>query len=401
MGFLDRFKSARQQDAPRSVAPTRPAVETVSAHLHVGNEDLEIVGEAHYQDALWAICGSRQSERVRHAVVAVLVPEPENPYDANAIAVHVDGHLVGYFAREVAVTYGSGLQALMGRCGGYVALEGVIVGGGYYDDGPGRLGVWLEHDPADFGLVRTRSSQVLGPEDRPTTAGSSMRTGFTEAWLTDVEDDSYDLSWFNDLPDGDRPAIALLRELLVHDPDPIDRHFQFAELETRLYRCRDLYESAFEEFDAACRAHDAEMETICEAFRAKWDKVPVLDTYRQMAIRQQKQKDWAACLWWSERGLALYGNAAAREDAVEDLLKRRNRAMAKLEAPAKASLPRSSGVVATAVAAPSVDPLAVGGGLATQQVEILVCGECAISFERVRVRGRKPRLCSECRQRAS
>ena len=32
------------------------------------------------------------------------------------------------------------------------ALRGVIVGGGYYDDGPGRLGVWLEHDPADFGM---------------------------------------------------------------------------------------------------------------------------------------------------------------------------------------------------------------------------------------------------------
>jgi hypothetical protein len=334
-------------------------------------------------------------------VVAVLVPEPENPYDANAIAVHVDGHLVGYFARDVAVTYGSGLQALMGRCGGYVALEGVIVGGGYYDDGPGRLGVWLEHDPADFGLVRTRSSPVLGPEGRPTTAGSSMRTGFTEAWLTDVEDDSYDLSWFDELPDGDRPAIAMLRELLEHDPDPIDRHFQFTELETRLYRCRDLYESALEEFDAACRAHDAEMEVICEAFRAKWDKVPVLDTYRQMAIRQQKQKDWAACLWWAERGLALYENAAAREDAVEDLLKRRNRAMAKLEAPAKAAPRRTAGVVTAALAEPSADAPAAAGGVVATEIEILVCAQCAVSFERIRVRGRKPRLCPDCRQRAS
>ena len=42
------------------------------------------------------------------------------------------------------------------------------------------------------------------------------------------------LSWFDDLPEGDRPAIAMLRELLAIDQDPIDRHFQFAELETRL-----------------------------------------------------------------------------------------------------------------------------------------------------------------------
>ena len=65
---------------------------------------------------------------------------------------------------------------------------------------------------------------------------------------------------------------------------------------------------------------------------AKWGKVPLLDTYRQMAIRQQKKKDWEACKWWAERGLALYGKRAAREEAVEDLIKRRNRAIAKLEA---------------------------------------------------------------------
>src|SRR5260370_29728219 len=77
------------------------------------------------------------------------------------------------------------------------------------------------------------------------------------------------------------------------------------------------------------------MESICEAFMAKWGKGPLLDTYRQMAIRQQKLKDWQACKWWAERGLALYGQRAAREEVVEDLIKRRNRAIAKLEAAAR------------------------------------------------------------------
>jgi hypothetical protein len=88
---------------------------------------------------------------------------------------------------------------------------------------------------------------------------------------------------------------------LETDPDPIDRHFQFAELESRLYRCRDLFPEALDEFDEACQRHDAEMHTICEAFRAKWAKLPLLETYKQMAIRQQKRKDWQACLWWAER----------------------------------------------------------------------------------------------------
>ena len=144
-----------------------------------------------------------------------------------------------------------------------------------------------------------------------------MRTGFTEAWLTDAEDDSYDLSWFNELPEADRPAIAKLCELLAADPDPIDRHFQFAELEARLYRSRDLYDSAPAEYDEACARHDAEMDGICAAFMAKWGKVPLLDTYRQMAIRQQKLKDWQACQWWAERGLALYGQRAAREEELD------------------------------------------------------------------------------------
>jgi hypothetical protein len=72
------------------------------------------------------------------------------------------------------------------------------------------------------------------------------------------------------------------------------------------------------------------MDRICVAFMAKMGRIPVLDTYRQMAIRQQKKQDWQACRWWAERGLTLYGQRAARAEAVEDLIKRRNRAAAKL-----------------------------------------------------------------------
>jgi hypothetical protein len=276
---------------------------------------------------LWAVCGKRAGERVRFPITAVLVPEPQNTYDPNAIAVAVAGQTIGYLDRQTAALYVRPLNEQMASRGAYIGLKGVIVGGGQRGDRAGNLGVWLEHDPRDFGVQRAAPL----PGGRPQSTTGSMRTGFSEAWLTDAADDSYDLSWFNDLPGGDRSAIAKLRELLASDPDPIDRHFQFAELEARLYRCRDLYDSALDEFDDACGRHDAEMETICQAFRAKWGKVPRLETYRQMAIRQQKKKDWQACLWWVERGLAMYGDTAAREDAVEDLLKRRNRARHKLE----------------------------------------------------------------------
>jgi hypothetical protein len=295
--------------------------------LHVefllgGDDELEVVGEAGYQDMLWALCGASPGDRVRHDVVAVLVPEPENPHDGNAISVRINGSVVGYLARQTAAGYLAGLRRLMATSGTHVALRGVIVGGGYRADGPGRLGVWLRHDPRDFGVAANRTVRPREGE---------MRTGFSEALRGDLADDSYDLSWFDGLPTADRPAIAVLRELLTHERDPIDRHFQFAELEHRLYRCRDLYAAALDEFDDACRRHDAEMAVIRAAFISKWRKVPLVEMYRQMAIRLHKQKNWHACVEWCERGLAVYGGEAAREDAVEDLLKRRNRALAKLE----------------------------------------------------------------------
>jgi predicted Zn-ribbon and HTH transcriptional regulator len=142
------------------------------------------------------------------------------------------------------------------------------------------------------------------------------------------------------------------------------------------------------------------MEVICQAFMAKWGKVPLLDMYRQMAIRQQKLKDWEACRWWSERGLALYGNNAAREEAVEDLLKRRNRALAKLEAPVKPPKLKSSGFTVPAVVAETPAGNMTRALRVDSDIEVLVCGRCGMSFERVRVRGRKPLLCPGCRVQA-
>ncbi|HEY3560641.1 MAG TPA: HIRAN domain-containing protein [Kribbella sp.] len=389
MGWIDRLRGraenrGSEQRERRGVCPVR---------MLGGDEDLEVVGESRYQEALWSLSGAQVGQSVRCAVAAVLVPEPQNAYDPNAVAVAIEGHRVGYLDRSTAAAYVSGLNELMRLHEAHIGLWGVIVGGGYYEDGPGRLGVWLEHEPSEFGVAKP----MTGPHGRPVFGSATMRTGFSEAWLTDAEDDSYDLSWYDGLPDGDRSAIAMLQNLLATDPDPIDRHFQFAELESRLYRCRDLYDSALDEFDDACKRHDAEMETICAAFMAKWGKVPLLETYRQMAIRQQKKKDWTACLWWAERGIALYGDAAAREDAVEDLLKRRARAKQKLAAPVsprvKVAVLPSADVIA------SVEPTGPPPGGA--DIEVLVCGRCESRFERLRVRGRKPQLCPTCRSTES
>jgi hypothetical protein len=49
--------------------------------LYEGREDLEVVGEASYQDNPWRIIRERRSPdgRVREEVYAVLAAEPDNP----------------------------------------------------------------------------------------------------------------------------------------------------------------------------------------------------------------------------------------------------------------------------------------------------------------------------------
>jgi hypothetical protein len=294
----------------------------VQVALYGGDEDLQVVGESFYQSNLWELAGaSPGKERVREDICAVLVAEDDNPYDPNAVAVWINGLKVGHLSRENAQRYRPGLLALQEARGTPIALAGVIAGGGIRSDGPGMLGVFLQHDPEDFGLRRY---------PLPPPPESRMRTGLSDAFATDAADDSYDLAWMNGLPGDDIRAIPYLRNLLTQETDVLDRHFMYAQLEAILYRCRDAFASALGEYDQVCRAHDAEMDSIRQACLAKWGKVPLLETYRQMAIREQKAHNYSQALWWAERGIAIYGNDCARPEAVEDLRSRAAKYRAKL-----------------------------------------------------------------------
>ena len=106
---------------------------------------LAVVGESHYQPALHRAARgvAAGSDFDQHpAVVAVLVPEPENLYDLHAVRVEVvtgaHAETVGYLCRSDARAYQPTLLGL--RDAGYVGTcPGRITGGG-----PGRsYGVYL------------------------------------------------------------------------------------------------------------------------------------------------------------------------------------------------------------------------------------------------------------------
>lgn len=367
MGFLDRFLGRSR------IAVTTPGQSTQRQTLILGgHETLEVVGESHYQDVLWRCVGGDDGSRVRHPVHALLVHEPENPHDRNAIAVVIDGNVVGYLARDDAAVYVTGLRALTARHQCVIGLSGQIVGGGRRADGPGMLGVFLDHDPADFGLRAHEFSHI-----------GELRTGLSEAIATDREDDRYDLSWLDLLSGVSGPQdIVTLRKLLADERDPIDRHFMLTELAKCLYKSRDAFVSALDEFDAVCEQHHAELAVIRPALVEKFGRAPVVDMYRQVTIRWQKTRNWTTMAMWAERGIAFYGADAARPEVVDDLRKRLAHAQAKMAGSAPSTGRRDRTMRAPAVGSTS---------------ETLVCVACGSSFERLRTRGRKPHRCPTCR----
>ena len=379
-GLLRRLFGTRHEDErPGPAAMVRPSTsgepsggrrQGRNPTIHRGHETLEVVGESFYQDALWEPAGAPRGSRVREPIVAVLEPEPTNPRDHSAIRVLIEDRPVGHLSSEDARAYLPGLLRLIERCEtGCVGLEGVITGGGMRSDGPGFLGVFLEHDPADFG-VRHHFVAMEG----------ELRTGYSQARATDLADDSYDLSWSDTLSTDDWLAAGQIERLLPDERDPIDRHFMFAQLSRCLYRCRASHPEALERFDAACRRHDAEMDALRPVLLAKFGAVPVIEMYRQAAIRCQKARDWEQMRWWAERGIAVYGEQAVRPDDLLDLQKRVAYATGKLQPPVRASDSETPHTTASPFA----------------EIEVLVCVACGRSFERARARGRKPKRCPDC-----
>jgi hypothetical protein len=334
----------------------------LAVQLCEGTVSLEVVGESYRQDNLWRLVGGVSPEYVRQPCIAVLLPE-DNPHDSNAIAVYISGLMVGYLPRETAA-YRPGLVRLMEKHSRPVALNGQIIGGGPRADGLGKLGVFLGHDPADF---------VENLPPLPSMDSSHVRTGahtFSQAG---------GIRWLTDVPDDDVQAIPHLRKLLASERDSCERHYLYCQLEHRLYHARNAFSSALDDYDAVCRDHDAEMDGMRSALIEALGGLPLLEFYRQAAIRHQHAHDYEKALSWAERGLAVYGEQALSSEWVDDLSSRAARCREVLNPPPHQPRPGQPSQVAEPVA------------------EVLICGLCGSQFERIKTRGRKPALCLACR----
>jgi HIRAN domain len=122
--------------------------------LSFPDEVVRVVGVSHYQAALREIAPPGAG-RVRHPVLARLVPEPTNPHDENAIQVLVFDQLVGYLSRDDAVRYGPAVRLLRDH-GRVLVCEAVVAGRGP-DAGTANLGVFLELPRAPEALLEAQT----------------------------------------------------------------------------------------------------------------------------------------------------------------------------------------------------------------------------------------------------
>ncbi|MGH2941032.1 MAG: hypothetical protein ACRDPE_23270 [Solirubrobacterales bacterium] len=112
------------------------------------------VGESFYQPALLAACGARRGEEVGFECIAILIAEPDNPYDSNAVRVEVEGRQVAHLSRADAVAYRAAVQEAAAS-GVLIACPAFIAGRGASGETP-DLGIFLHLPPPELALTTVR-----------------------------------------------------------------------------------------------------------------------------------------------------------------------------------------------------------------------------------------------------
>ncbi|MPZ57493.1 MAG: hypothetical protein GEU91_13530 [Rhizobiales bacterium] len=112
-----------------------------------GGYVIEVVCGSRHQDALEWLVRGRTEDPTDYACAALLVHEPENPFDPNAVSVTIQGVRVGFLPPEEA----AGMVAAMEQWGFDRATCDAVIEGGWYHsaDDKGDFGVRLDMNP-DF-----------------------------------------------------------------------------------------------------------------------------------------------------------------------------------------------------------------------------------------------------------
>jgi hypothetical protein len=160
MNFLRRlFGSPRSPGTPQERQRLDHRAETLPAGYKrlIQGQPLEVHGESHHRAEIEAAVG-RRPEGHQDIVDAMLVLEPDNQWDPNAIAVQVAGRTCGYVPKLDAKRYRPVME--WARAQGFVpVVRADVTGGWQLPDG-----AW-----ADFGirLYLASPNKILGQPEPP------------------------------------------------------------------------------------------------------------------------------------------------------------------------------------------------------------------------------------------
>lgn len=112
--FSFLFGRAPNQGVVQRPQPERVVAASARPFMLVGDGEygFEVVGESYRQEALSAICGGPCEDGHDYECEALLVPDPTNEHDPNAVKVMIEGRHVAFLARDDAKAHLAALRRL-------------------------------------------------------------------------------------------------------------------------------------------------------------------------------------------------------------------------------------------------------------------------------------------------
>jgi hypothetical protein len=129
-------------------APVFPTEEPALHWQDGGRYQMEVVAESVYAGTVKRLAGPHGDARANTQLRALLLPDDDYPFDDKAVAVFIEGELVGYLSRDDARRFRRKLDRkdLNGKV---TSTDAAIRGGGVWNGKRLSYEVWLDIDPFD------------------------------------------------------------------------------------------------------------------------------------------------------------------------------------------------------------------------------------------------------------
>jgi hypothetical protein len=202
MSFLRKLLTHEEPERPAvqpiDLGDRRGGIPIEGLKLAASSGSLNVVGESHYRDAIEAVTDGPKVDGVRMITWATLIAEHDNPHDAHAVGVFIDGRKVGHLAREDAGAFWPLVERL--RAAGRIAYCRADIYGGWNtsstDRGDYRVTLYASGPAGQADLlarVLDGKSKADIAAARPVAAPGSetgpgtLRGRHHSAWHTEVD----------------------------------------------------------------------------------------------------------------------------------------------------------------------------------------------------------------------